>query len=246
MNVIDDLLASLQTLPDRPVKRVLVGLYWTAVQGSALGLAATQADATCCEAHDIAGVGRLHEQSTHTLAALARSDQPVEAGIGLAAINSSMQVNALTGIELNARDLLLDRARGRRVALIGHFPFADELRRVASALWILELNPGPGDLPAAAAPEWIPQADVVGLTASTLSNGTFDGLSKLFPPRALVVMMGPSTPLSPVLFEHGVQILAGAIVDDPATVIHYVEQATSLHRIPGLRRVTLSRSPNPD
>lgn len=239
MQVIDDLLQLVAREPDRCVERVMVGLYWTAVCGARMGLAATQADAACCKAQDVMGVGRLHLQSAHELAALAKSGHPVEAGIGLAAINSLIPVNESEGIELNARDLLLDRGQGRKIALVGHFPFTDALRQVAKQLWVLELHPGPGDVPAEAAPELIPQADIVGLTASTLSNGTFEHLAELFPPQALVVMLGPSTPLSPILFDYGVHVVAGALVDDPATVLHYVEQGTALHKIPGLRRVTL-------
>ena len=99
----------------------------------------------------------------------------------------------------------------------------------------------PGDMPAEAAPELIPQADVIGLTASTLLNGTFESLSALFPPRALVVMMGPSTPLSHVLFDYGVTMLAGTLVTEPETALRYVTQGSSLHRLPGLRRFTMMK-----
>jgi uncharacterized protein (DUF4213/DUF364 family) len=70
-------------------------------------------------------------------------------------------------------------------------------------------------------------------------NGTFESLSRLFPSKALVVMLGPSTPLSKVLFDYGVHILGGALVTDPATALHYIGQGSSLHRVPGIRRFTL-------
>jgi hypothetical protein len=240
MSVIDDLLSSLP--PDAPVQEVLIGLYWTAVQSRGVGLAATPSDTACCFSDDVRGVGGLQEQPAHALAALLRSAHPVEVSVGLAAFNSLLTVDEHAGVELNARDLLLARGRGRNVVTVGHFPFTDALREVAARLWVLERRPTTGDEPAEAAPELLPQADVIGLTASTLLNSTFDELAKLFPPQALVVMLGPSTPLSQVLFDYGVHVLGGVQVKDPAAAFRYVGQASSLHRVPGLVRFTLVKN----
>ncbi len=237
MSIIDDLLSSLP--PEAPVQDVLVGLYWTAVHSRGVGLAATPSDITCCFAEDVRSVGQLQEQPAHALAALLRATHPVEVSVGLAALNSLITVDERLGVELNARELLLARGRGKNVITVGHFPFTEALRQVAARLWVLELHPNPGDEPAERAPELLPQAEVIGLTASTLLNGTFDALSGLFPSQALVVMLGPSTPLSPVLFDYGVDVLGGAQVKDPAAAFRYIGQASSLHRVPGLVRFTL-------
>jgi uncharacterized protein (DUF4213/DUF364 family) len=239
MSVIDDLLTSIVHLPDIPTRDVLVGLYWTAVHGSKVGLAATPTDITCCFAEDVKDVGRLHTRSIRELAEGLRSAHPLEVTIGMAALNSLIEVNEADGVAINARDVILDRGRGQNVATIGHFPFTDALREVSANTWVLELNPTPGDVPADRAPELLPQADVIGLTATTLLNGTFESLAKLFPPRALVVMLGPSTPLSPVLFDYGVNMLGGALVTDPAAAFHYIGQGSSLHGVPGVKRNTL-------
>jgi uncharacterized protein len=241
MTVIDDLLSSVYNLPDSPVNQLRVGLFWTGVYGTQLGLASTQNDVTCCYAQEVQGVGTLHTKTVHELATMLGSPHPVESSIGMAALNALIPANTSTSVELNARDLLMDRARNKNVVTIGHFPFTDLLRDVAAQTWVLELNPSPGDVPAEHAPELLPQADVIGLTATTLLNGTFENLAKYFPSHALVVMLGPSTPLSPVLFDYGINILGGSVVDDPLTVLHYIEQGTALHKIPGLRRVTIAR-----
>ncbi len=239
MSIIDDLLTSIALQPDVPTREVWVGLYWTAVQGSKVGLAATPTDITCCFAEDVKNVGRLHTRSVRELAQGLHSNHPLEVTIGMAALNSLIEVNEADGISINARDVILDRGRGKNVATIGHFPFTNALREVAAQTWVLELNPTAGDVPADCAPELLPQADVIGLTATTLLNGTFEALAKLFPPHALVVMLGPSTPLSPVLFDYGVTMLGGALVNDPAAAFHYIGQGSSLHGVPGIKRITL-------
>jgi uncharacterized protein len=242
MKITDDLLAAAHLAShDYPVQEVFIGLYWTAVYSHQVGLAATQADASCCFAEDIQGAGHLHEMSAFALAEYLRSQRPLEACVGMAALNSLLPLDNQDSIELNARDLIMKRGQGKNVALIGHFAFTEELRKEAMRLWVLELSPTPGDLPADQAPELLPQADVIGITASTLLNQTFDDLASLFPPHALVVMLGPSTPLCRILFDYGVDVLAGARVSEPEHIFHLISQSSPLHRPTGLQRLTLVR-----
>jgi len=70
----------------------------------------------------------------------------------------------------------LKRGTGRKVAIVGHFPFTERVRQAAEPCWVVELHPRSGDLPAERAPEVLPQADVVALTGTSLVNHTFDDL----------------------------------------------------------------------
>jgi uncharacterized protein len=242
MSIIDDLLTAAHSASqDYPVQEVLIGLHWTAVQSRYLGLAATQADESCCYAEDIRDAGCLHEKSAYELAEYLRSSRPLEASVGMAALNSFLPVDEQSVVALNARDLLIQKSQGRRAALVGHFQFTEDIRRVAAQLWVLELDPAPGDLPATDASQYLPQADVIGITASTLLNGTFEDLARLVPDETLLVMLGPTTPLSPVLFDYGIDVLAGARVSDQGHILRLIGQSSPLHRPAGLQRLTLVR-----
>ena len=116
------------------------------------------------------------------------------------------------------------------------------LRPAVGELWVFELQPREGDYPAEAAVDLVPQADVVAITSSTLINHTLDGLLDVCPPGALVVLLGPSTPLSPVMFEHGVDVLSGVVVEDEQAVLQSIEHGASLKEMAGVRLVTLCKS----
>jgi uncharacterized protein (DUF4213/DUF364 family) len=110
-------------------------------------------------------VGRLHLKSARELAEYARSDNPLEASLGVAAINSLLDVDERNAVEINAAEVLAGRGRGKNVALVGHFPFIPKLRQTVGQLWVIEKRPSEGEYSAESAADVIPQADVVALTA---------------------------------------------------------------------------------
>lgn len=237
----------IQTLPDAPVERLVVGLSWTVLVTSVAGeqrcgLAATQRAATPHGVPAVADAGHLLGRTARELAELVYSTSLTERAIGMAAINALLPRHKAAWTEINASKVIAHFGAGRQVALVGHFPFVTWLRERVGRLAVLELNPQPGDLPAEAAPEVIPQSDVVAITATTLINGTFEDLLALCRPQALVLVLGPSTPLSPLLFEHGVHILSGAVVENVPAALAAVEQGANfrqLHRA-GVRLVTMT------
>jgi uncharacterized protein (DUF4213/DUF364 family) len=239
MELIDKLLSSL--LEDVPVRDVLVGVHWTVVCSRYCGMASTiQGDRP--HGHlKVREVGRLHQLTAHQLAGYTRSDNPLEASIGVAAINSLLDIDEQRAVELNAADLLVNRGTRKNIALVGHFPFISSLQQIAKQLWVIEQRPSEGEYPAEAAADLIPQAEVVALTGSALINHTLNGLLALCHPDALVVVLGPSTPLSPVLFEQGASFISGTRVIDETAVLRTVAQGANFQQVEGVRLLTLGR-----
>ncbi len=254
MNILDDLLASLPQ-DGALVRNVLVGAHWTVVcsgtsptGGRHCGLASTitgdPQDGSSRKPHgheQVRDVGRLRLKSARELAEYALSDNLLEASIGVAAINSLLEVDEHQAVEINAAKVLAERGRGKKVALVGHFPFIPKLREQVGQLWVIEQHPTEGEHPAEAAADLIPLADVVALTGTAIINHTLEGLLALCRPDALVMVLGPSTPLSPALFEHGATIISGARVIDPAAVLDTVSQGATFQQVQGVRLLTLQK-----
>jgi uncharacterized protein (DUF4213/DUF364 family) len=244
VNTTEALLDSLQA--DAPVGQVLVGAFWTAVvlrsDPPRCGLASTLRPATHPDGPPVPQAGRLLEYSGRELAGWLRSTSALEASIGMAAFNALLEVDEGLCAEINAREVILDQGSGRRVAIVGHFPFVDQVRQAASECWVLELHPRPGDLTADRATEVLPQADVVALTGTSLINHTFDGLIGLCRPDAFVIVLGSSTPLTPVLLDRGVNALSGTQVVDGPAVLQAVGQGATFRQIPGKRLLTMKRA----
>jgi uncharacterized protein (DUF4213/DUF364 family) len=57
-------------------------------------------------------------------------------------------------------------------------------------------------------------------------------------------MLGPTTPLSAVLFDYGVDILAGTKVVEPDKTIRSISQGAMFRQVEGVRLVTLAKERN--
>jgi len=251
MSLVNDLLA---TLPDGLVWDIRVGAFWTAVVVEVdgqqrCGLASTLRDDD--DHHHGGGpavrqAGMLSGHNARELAELARSYHPMEAAVGMATINALLPRQEEHWVDLNAGEVIARHGAGKRVVLVGHFPFIPYVQERVGVLWVLERRPAGEDLPAEAAYDLIPRAEVVAITGTALLNHTFEGLMALCRPEALVLVLGPSTPLSPILFEYGVHILSGSVVEDVEAVVQAVGQGANFRQVHrhGVRLVTMKSKTN--
>ncbi|RLC71778.1 MAG: hypothetical protein DRI26_04375 [Chloroflexi bacterium] len=237
MRILDDLISSIKE--DALVKGIYCCAHFTAVISRDCGLASTLVPAHSHH-QKVRGVGNLTGGSALRLAEYAKSDNPLEASIGMATINSLIEVDESKCTTQNAFEILAKQGQGKRIAIVGHFPGIPRLRQVARELWVLEQHPRPGDLPSEMAGEILPQADVVGISGTTLTNHTLETLLELSRGK-FIVLIGPTSPLSPVLFDHGISVVGGVKVVDPEKVIRTISEGATYPQIQGLRKLCLIR-----
>ena len=240
MKILDDLLSTIRQVGI--VKDIRQGPFQTAVLTHNCGLAAIPHERT--EHQNTAPVkdaGKLTNRQVLEIAKLAYSSNLFEAAIGMATINSVLEVNENDCVDLNAKKLIAEKAKGKKAALIGHFPFVPELRKVAGELWVIEQHPREGDFTQADAENLVPQADVVGITGTAFTNHTIEHLLHLCRPEAYVIVLGGTTPLSPVLFDHGINAISGTKVINPEAVLQHVSQGATFRQITGIRLLTMRK-----
>lgn len=170
------------------------------------------------------------------VAGLIKSWDFEKASLGLAAINSYF--NYKEKVEMT-RDFMIQGHRDileelqtvkddTKVGMIGHFPYVDRYPEVAKKLTIFELNPKEGDFPASASEYLLPEMDIVYITGSTIVNKTLPRLLELSE-KAQTILLGASCTLSPVLFDYGVDVLAGTVYQQSLTQILEQKKTSPIH-----------------
>jgi uncharacterized protein (DUF4213/DUF364 family) len=231
LQILKDIISTIKE--DAPVKEVRVGPFWTAVHSRRCGLASTIFEHEHSAGLPVRDAGGLTRKSALELCEYALSGSLLERSIGMAAINSLLDVDLSLCREVNASEVLLERGRNKRVCIVGHFPFIPRLRKETKKLWALERRLQIGDLPEEEAARVIPQADLLAITGTALTNGTMDELLSFSRKDALVMVLGPTTPLSPVWFSYGVSLVSGTIVTDPPVVLRLASEGIIFRQFHG-------------
>jgi uncharacterized protein (DUF4213/DUF364 family) len=239
LKILDDLIVSLQE-NDFQVKSVHTCVFWTAVITKHCGLFSTFRDEGVSHDWGVRDVGSLTRKTALELAEYAKSKSLLEASIGMATINSLIDIDESKYIEKNAFEILLEKGRERNVAVVGHFPWIPKLREKVQNLWVLEERLREGDLPSKDADRILPQCDVVGITGTSFINHTLEGLLALCE-KAFVILIGPTSPLSSILLDCGIDAICGAKVVDEEKVVRSISEGATFKEVTGVRLVTLTK-----
>jgi uncharacterized protein (DUF4213/DUF364 family) len=82
---------------------------------------------------------------------------------------------------------------------------------------------------------------VVAITGSAFINHSLEDLLALCRPDAFIVVLGPTTPLSPVLFDHGADVISGTRVTHPELALRSAGEGATFRQIQGIRLLTMAR-----
>lgn len=238
----------IQSLPDGEVEQVNIGLHWTAVVLEVYGQQRCGLSSSLCGQHthgepELPQAGQLQQMTALELASYAFSDTLIRASVGVAAINALLPQQPQSWLDINAEDVIAREGEGKNVALIGHFPFVPRLRQRLAELVVIEQQPQPGDYPAEAAVQVLPRMDVVAITGTALINHTIEQLLAACKPQAVIIVLGPSTFLSPIMFDFGVDLLCGSVVTDIPAVIKMIQQGGNFRQLhqAGVRLVSMKK-----
>ena len=223
MKLENSLLSSIRNL-DIQVKDVWVGLFWTAIESNYIGMSHTYKTGQKIFIKD---EGELSSFSAVQLAERILSWKPLEASIGMAALNSLIKPE---GEPSNIKDFIINNGRGKTISVIGRFPFNDEISEIAGKSYFLEMDPEGDELPPQACEDVLPKSDIIVITATALINHTLQQLLELGK-NGINIVLGPSTPMSPILFDFGADILAGVKVIDKNALLKSVTQGVKKFRL---------------
>lgn len=222
-------------------------VHMTMIKSVRLGACMTLSDERVFNFNQIQPVSKLGEIENIDLKNIlnwTESSQGIERSFGFAALNGAIELKDRYFLG-NALDIGLKLGTNKNIAMIGHFSHVDNFRQYAKNFWILEKRPHAGDLPAEEYVNVLPESDVVVATGVTFLNDTLEGLLKFKKPGSIFIVVGPSVPLSSVLFDHGVDIIGGAYVEDEPLAYKKILQGASPRLIKDcMRTVLLPKNPD--
>lgn len=240
-----ELVSGLLAALDRPgavIEQVVVGSRFIGVlaQGQ-VGLASTLGASSPGPAHKNLA-DQLPGRTLGQAAELLLSEEQLLRSLGLAALNAGFNQQKLEAGP-NAAEVLFELGKDRKVVVVGDFPFTSMLSREAESCHLLELRGGPQITPLE---EWetvLEACDLAVITSTSLLTrclAYFLTTAK----RAHKVLLGPSTPLTGFLLDHGADALAGSRVQKTVSVMQGIMQDLSFRELKqaGIEFVYLTRA----
>ncbi len=214
---------------DRRIADLRVGLSYVGVKldNNATGIAAILPDTTPrgCTVLSEAGT-YVNSGAAEVLKYLVDGKNSLHLAIGLATANALVEVFS-DKTENREATTYFDLQPGEKVAMVGLFaPLVERIRATGATLTIIEKNQERLELLSQEAKQKaLKDCDIAIITATTLLNNTFEETVNLLGTPRAVAIMGPSTPLLPVIFRNTpVTHLGGSVVADSTRVLQIISE----------------------
>ena len=215
-----------------------IGAHLTSVQSKYCGIAST-----ICDEHGpdkiIAETGSLESLSMSELIGFLKSNILLKASLGMAALNSLIDPPEKC-TKANAFKLIQSKAAGKNLGIIGHFHFVNRFCDAVKNCWVFEKLPCENDLPADKISEYLPQCDVVVITGQTIINNTLAEILS-YSKKAYKILLGPSVPLSSVLYDYGIDVIAGVKISKCEQVNRFIRQGANFRQLKGVELIMMGK-----
>ena len=203
--------------PDITIDRVCIGNTVVGVQaGDRMGIASHLHAQPVAEEKDLPE--RYLGATCGEVAQLLLQPTGLSMALGLAAMNCAID-NSKAEIESKRiQEIVAEYGQEGETALVGNFPFTGWLRDNVRCLHLFELQENSDKLPRNQWETVLPRIKTAAIT-STVFLTRYASYFLRHLQQASCIMIGPSTPLTPLLFEENIDILAGSRIIDPERVM---------------------------
>jgi len=81
----------------------------------------------------------------------------------------------------------------------------------------------------------------VAISATTLINHTLGELLHYCKKDAFKIMLGPTTPMSHVMFDYSIDVISGVKVIDEEMVLRCISEGATFRQVKGVRLLSMAR-----
>lgn len=236
---------ALSLAENHTIADIRIGLRYTVVfldNGSG-GLAFTflGGSGAACGCNLMSEAGHMTGKPVSELIPLLAEKSLLRASVGLASVNAVLNApdiprdngNVIEALQVSPQDTF---------GMVGEFrPILAAVKKRTDHIYVFEqnLSKGPDLYPEEAIPNYLPNCDVVVVTATSIINHTIDGVLSHCKNARQVAIVGPSTPLYAGAFQNTpVTLLAGSVPRDAEQLLKIVSQAGgTMHMKPAIDQV---------
>lgn len=225
MDIYQDLIDSIKDCFNEKIVDLRIGIRWSCVLTKKLGISLVYNN----NKHftDLEDAGNFIGKEADELLNYLKTFDTLKIGIGLATLNSLLKTPE-NFEDFNIFDYLIEKGKDKKIVFIGHFGDIYKLKDIARQIIIIERFPREEDYLDTFQEYLIPDADIVAITGSTFVNKSIKRILELSK-NSYTIVFGPSTPLSNVLFDYGVDMIGGLMIHEDKKVLDIISQGGSFN-----------------